>query len=75
MRELAQAFGMILVLALAMAFGTTSEAADEIYSKSTPADVITKIEAMKILLTSDNKAQVYKCQLVELSTKGTVKNK
>lgn len=36
---------------------------------------ISKIEAMKQLLTTDNKAQVYKCVLVELSKKGTVKNK
>lgn len=47
----------------------------ETYIKTAPKDAISKLEAMRELLTSNNKAQVYKCVLVELSKKGTVKNK
>jgi hypothetical protein len=47
----------------------------ETYVKGKPGAEISKIEAMRALLTSDNKAEVYKCVLVELSKKGTVKNK
>jgi hypothetical protein len=53
---------------------STTLAADTLYTKQ-PGKEISKLEAMKILLTSDNKETVYKCQAQKLSDKGTMKNK
>ena len=66
---------MSKTILVAIALLGSIASAQEVYVKSLPKDQITKVEAMKELLLSDNKAQVYKCQPVELSTKGTVKNK
>jgi len=60
---------------IALALLSSTAQAKEVYTNELPKAQLTKLEAMKILLQSDNKAQVYKCQLVELSSKGTVKNK
>ena len=65
-----------IAIALLMALASPTFAAEgETYLKGQPQGQITKLEAMKSLLTSENKATVYKCVLVELSSKGTVKNK
>jgi hypothetical protein len=74
MRELAQAFGMVLVLALAMAFGTTSDAADKVYTKELPKvlGTGTKLEALHALVKGE---KVYACQEQKLSDKATVVNK
>ena len=53
---------LIIMLALA---STMAHAEDAIYTTAVPK-AITKLEAMKVLLTSDNKSPVYKCQLQEL---------
>jgi len=46
----------------------------EVYTKKVE-NGFSKFEALKLLLSSDNKATVYKCVLVEASSKGAVKNK
>ena len=64
-----------LILTLALLIGTSAQAAgDKVYTRS-PGKVISKLEAMKILLLSDNKEVIYKCQVQKISDKGTVKNK
>lgn len=64
---------IILVLSLisVQAFAVEGET----YAKEKISNDFSKLEAMRILLTTDNKATVYKCVLVELSNKGTIKNK
>lgn len=63
---------LIFILAL----GSSAIAAEgEHYIKGKANNGFTKLEAMKLLLSSDNKAEVYKCIRVEMSSKGTVKNK
>ena len=67
---------MKILLAIVAIFVSQAFAAEgEMYTKGKPDKEITKIEAMRELLLSKNQAQIYKCVLVELSNKGTVKNK
>jgi hypothetical protein len=64
---------VVFLTAVWISAGNATEG--ETYLKGKPAGEIDKLEAMRVLLTTDNKAEVYKCVLVELSKKGTVKNK
>lgn len=59
------------LLLIALLAGSAAHATD-VYTKQTPKEVLTKIEAMKVLLTSDNKEKVLRCREVKLSDKGTV---
>lgn len=69
-------YSRILAAALlALAAQTAAAVEGETYIVGAPAAPISKIEAMRKLIVSDNKAEVYKCVLVEVSTKGTLKNK
>ena len=65
-----------LIIALALIASANVNAAEgEHYIKGRAKAELTKIQAMKELLTTDNKSEIYKCVQVELSNKGTVKNK
>lgn len=64
-----------LILLLALASASVHAAEGEHYIQGRAKGELTKIQAMKALLTTDNKAEIYKCVQVELSSKGTVKNK
>lgn len=66
---------MAKVIIMLMVLGSQAMAAEQVFVKELPKDQITKVEALRILITSDNKQAVYKCQQVEVSDKGTIKNK
>lgn len=63
-----------LILTALLVAGFASQA-DQIYVKGKPSGEISKLQAMRLLITSDNKEVVYKCAPQEMSNKGTVKNK
>jgi hypothetical protein len=56
------------------AAGAVSFVGDDFYLDANTKQ-ITKIDAMKQLLTTDNKALVYRCRRQQLSRKGTVTNR
>lgn len=66
---------MKALILTAMVISGFAAQADQIYVKGKPGHEISKLEAMRILITSNNKEVVYKCAPQEMSNKGTVKNK
>ncbi len=67
----------IIILVGCLAASATVKADDKIFvhAKDLPTNTMSQLGALKALITTDNKAQVYRCQLVEASNKGTIKNK
>ncbi len=63
-----------IILTTTIMFGACY-ASEPVFVTELPSKQVTKLEAMRQLIVSNNKTTIYKCQAQEVSDKGTVKNK
>lgn len=67
---------MFKTILLLLTLATAQAPAQQVYTDVKPAKEITKFEAMRKLLQSDNKAEIWECKQKTINTtKGTLINK
>lgn len=68
-------YAPIILWALIIALSSNAQASEDIFTTELPQKRLTKLEAGKVLMSSDNKTPIFKCRQQVLSDKLTLKNK